>query len=159
MTNIALNSTVHYAVDLSKVMKKIIMLGRVAALANDIEQRVSTHGAAYFSRSRFMNPTRDRIYSIMNDTSYEDDDNDDSLLRDGAASNPDEDDSPFVIDVQEKSPVTGQLTDEQKLKIARLLGAWEEPMKNSHVEVGLFVLYLASHYYLDSELSPSSCSG
>lgn len=133
--------SVNYAVELSKVMNKIIMLGRVAALAASIEQRVVTEGNGYSSKAHAMASSRDRIYSIMNDTtcSCEEDENE-SMFRDTTASNP-EDDSPFVIDSQAKSAITGQLTDEQKAKIARLLGAWEEPSGIISVEVSVTAFF------------------
>jgi len=48
--------------------------------------------------------------------------------------------SPFVIDPDQTNKLTGDLTDDQKLLVARLLGAWEEPDQAVKVEVSMTIV-------------------
>lgn len=136
--------TGNYSEDLAKVMKKIVLLSKVATLATHIE---SQHMSSKLVASRKTTQTmtlrkvmsHEKVASLLSDASFDENNeeaNDESLSWDDTSGLS----TPFVIDPDHKNKLTGGLTDAQRSRLSRLLGTWEEPDKNLGVEVGVHIL-------------------
>jgi len=128
---------VAYAGELTALMKNIIALSRIAQLASTIEADYmeAQRNAQQHHRSRLVSwgSAQEQFTSLITNASYNQDQEANldpmDFDKDPIA------DSPFVIDPEQKNKVTGELTDEQKVHISALLGAWEEPNELLKVEV------------------------
>ena len=127
---------VNYAEELSKVIRNVILLSKVAFLAKDIQRRafrrqelIDEGEQVPAHRSSAVVP-RERLTTFL----YEE--NEEHSINDGESSAAASDmQSPFVIDPEKKDPRTGHLSDSQKSRVSKLLGDWEEPEKLIGVEV------------------------
>jgi len=124
-------SQVTYAEKLARLMKRIVLISRVAALANKLDGQTTQP----VSRPRINSNTQDVIVSIVKATK-EDEDKDkdedgvDSLGDTALGSAP----PAFILDPEEvRRP--GSFTEAERLRIRKLLGAWEEPEKTLQLEV------------------------
>jgi ubiquitin len=124
---------VNYAADLAKVMKKIVLLSNVAALAKEIEEEDAQAGDTYTERTRHAaaSVTHDKVTVMVNEFNYDDEEGNETLSGEQTFIG----ETPYVIDPEEKKRLTGALTDAQRTKIIKLLGAWEEPEKAMGIEV------------------------
>jgi hypothetical protein len=128
--------SVNYASDLAKVMKKIILLSKVAHLAKGVEEEYvfesRTH-KVHQTRALSSGVTSERFAYLVNDARFDDDDGSGSESLSNEHTVVEE--SPYVIDPDERDQLTGAITDAQRIKVNKLLGAWEEPEKAMGVEV------------------------
>lgn len=124
---------VNYAGDLAKVMKKTILLSRIAKLAEGIEReyfaRVDTK-RMHRSRAKEAGMTEEKAAALVRKI-IDDDDANRSLLSNEKR----ESETPFIIDPSEKDLLTGNLTQSQRDKISSLLGEWDEPEKTMGIDV------------------------
>jgi len=138
---LAKKTYVAYASELTTLMKQIILLSRVAQLAKEIEEdymeaqydsRITHHSRAVALRS-----AHQEIAALVSSASYNQDHESDNINDWDSSVTGEITDSPFVIDPARKNKLTGALTEEQKLHVTRLLGAWEEPDRQVKVDVSL----------------------
>jgi hypothetical protein len=146
---------VNYSEDLAKVMKKIILLSKIAHLAKGIEKEYcleeENQQKTHRSRAKEAGMTHDRVTSLVQN-SYDDEESVASY------ENVSSDQTTYVIDPDEKDNFTGAITETQRIKINRLLGDWEEPEKTMGIEVseGLgFRFAFAAHLKLILNPIPS----
>ena len=124
---------VNYAEEVSVVIRKIILLSKLGGLAKDIETNHVTATRRNVSASAVgrRSIARDRILPFL----LEDSGSINDLPDEAETVASSEFQSPYVIDPERKDHLTGQLTEAQRAKITKLLGAWEEPEKTMGVEV------------------------
>lgn len=128
---------VNYAADLAKVMKKTILLSKVAYLAKEIEKEYVIDGDGKSHRKSKLTSlgvSHEKLAFLLSDalSDERESDGNESYTRGVATSN---DDSPYVIDPSYKDKYTGALTDAQRARVTTLLGEWEEPENKLGVEV------------------------
>jgi hypothetical protein len=131
-------SSVNYASDLTKVMKKIILLSKVAHLAKGVEEEYvleSRTNKVHQTRALCSGVTSERLAYLVNDARFDDDDGSGTGSDGLSCEQTVADQTPYVIDPDEKDKLTGAITDAQHVKVNKLLGAWEEPEKAMGVEV------------------------
>ena len=114
-----------FSEQLATLMRKIILISKVASLAKDIERkRLGDFGYEPKSPSMY-GIGRDHLDSMFGNTMDD--------MSNTNTSNPrshtvdDQDETVLIIDPNERHPLTGSLLPHQKAKVQRLLGAWEEP--------------------------------
>ena len=112
-------------------MKRIVLISRVAALANKLDNQ-STQPV---SRPRINSNAQDVIVSIVRATKENEEDEDedgdgaDTLGDTALGSAP----PAFILDPNEmRRP--GSFTETERLRIRKVLGAWEEPEKGLQLE-------------------------
>jgi hypothetical protein len=123
---------VNYAEELSVIIRKIILLSKLGGLAKEIEtNRVMASRRDVSRPAGRRSVAHDRLLPFL----LEESDSVNDLTDEGETIASSEFQSPYVIDPERKDQLTGQLTDSQRAKVTKLLGAWEEPEKAMGVEV------------------------
>jgi hypothetical protein len=123
----------HYAEDLAKVMKKILCLCEVAALARDLRREADhfgTKGRSGMTWSTNIGMSKENFDGFIQETAKEFDDTDtysfnsklvnNSSVLDNKTNNEYE----YLIDPNDLDKISGGLTPSQKMKLNELLGAW-----------------------------------
>lgn len=106
---------------LESLMRKILLIGKVASLARDIEHNFSTGLDQSLEGS-----AREQLDTLLETVSRGEETANTSQQSHLKVSENNEMD--LVIDPTERHPITGSLSTEQKIKIQQLLGSWEEPV-------------------------------
>lgn len=114
-----------YADQLANIMKKILLISEVAALAKDFERemkfgvnRAVIMGAA---QKTYVGEQREKLHDIYDNLDVSSVGNstaDKSLARK----------VDYIIDPEDRNPWSGVLSYSQQQRIIQLLGAWEEPV-------------------------------
>lgn len=120
------------------MMKKIVLLSRVARLAKEVEREYVDFGqyqkTGYQTRRVSIARNQEQVAALV--STYDAGDGDESVAWETAGSSLKEtEESSYVIDPAAKNVLTGQLTESQRVHIERVLGDWEEPEKTWGVEV------------------------
>jgi hypothetical protein len=113
-----------YSDKLAAVMRKIILISQVSALAKDFER----HARVYKQRGLPILLSKDRLENLFGN----DEEDSTALEALGTVSHADLETAEGtgttpVIDPEDRHPLTGSLSYSQRLRITQLLGAWEEP--------------------------------
>jgi hypothetical protein len=121
-----------YSDNLAKVMKNILMISEVAALAKDFERemkmRAHKKGVTGNQYVAHLRAQRDKLFGIFDDM------DDDAGSNAGGLSNADKSSNrggsgvAYIVDKEDRNPWSGALSNAQQMRIIRLLGAWEEPV-------------------------------
>jgi hypothetical protein len=123
-------------------MKKILLISQVASLGRDFEKYVGTRGMNVEA------PHVDGLDELDGLMNYSVDDSSvdgRSFGRQRLDSSP-LDDQARVIDPNDRNPLTGSLDSSQKIRIAQLLGAWEEPLVGFKPTVRVPVIFHGTWY-------------
>mmetsp|Transcript_14794 Transcript_14794/g.28022 ORF Transcript_14794/g.28022 Transcript_14794/m.28022 type:complete len:643 (-) Transcript_14794:87-2015(-) len=114
-----------YSVKLAAIMEKILLVSEVASLGWAFERQVRESDLARQERTSITaesfgldRATFDLMMQALPD---------DSTIGGYAPSEAATDELKRVIDINDREPLTGRLTQTQKARITQILGAWEEP--------------------------------
>lgn len=114
-----------YSDKLANVMKKILLVSEVSSLGRIFERQARESDVNEQRRSTITAETfglnKERFEVLMSALP------DDSTLGGYAPSEPGAEETRRVIDPDDRHPLTGSLTQNQKSRITQLLGQWEEP--------------------------------
>jgi len=114
-----------YSVKLADIMEKIILVSEVASLGRSFERQIRENELARQKRTSITAESfgLDRVtFEVMMQALP-----DDSTMGGYAPSEAATDEFRRVIDINDREPLTGRLTQTQKARITQILGAWEEP--------------------------------
>lgn len=116
-----------YADQLAKVMKDILMISEVAALAKDFEHemkiRAHRKGVTGNQYVAHLKAQQDKLFGIFDDLEDEDK-NEGQSYADRSSNKANVD---YIVDSEDRNPWSGSLSNAQQMRIIQLLGAWEEP--------------------------------
>ena len=121
-----------YADQLARVMKNILMISEVAALAKDFERemriRATRKGVSDNQYAAHLKAQRDKLFGIFDDM------DEDGASFGGGMSTADRSSNwggakvEYIVDKEDRNPWSGSLSNAQQMRIIQLLGAWEEPV-------------------------------
>jgi hypothetical protein len=123
-----------YSERLANVMKRILLISPVAALAKDIELELTKS-----ARGKGRSPTN--LPNVMSDEGLEGllIGTDEASFASAYVRSPSDNDdvSVHVIDSADRHPLTGTLSANQKARISDILGQWEEPVLAEQMVVSI----------------------
>ena len=156
----------NYAEDLTKVMKKIVLLGKVGILARRLAREAILSGDVSSQRRVSMHPlgmTRENFNVLLRSAVDDNDNNENASQEDiphGASGTSEHSmrssarstrSAGFLADTEDQHE---GLTREQKKKVRELLGEWEEPEKEFDIDgivsIGAILQFRASLATLES---------
>jgi len=117
-----------HADNLAAVMKRVLLVTQVAALAREFERHSKTRLSSGAVRSSMVAPAV--LESFVHNMEEIDDVSDNPSLQftQPSAAGYSADRDEYLIDPDARDPLTGGLTTTQRMKIAQALGRWEEPL-------------------------------
>lgn len=118
----------HFGKPLAKVMKKMLLVGEVAALARDIEKKESNRNQSNREGNSQFGYRLDSHVSLRG-LALSSDDEDGSTTESPTSRRGSVDtlQSDRVINMNDRDPLTGNLQYSEKMKLRQLLERWEEP--------------------------------